>query len=222
MGLISVNVNLYHVAKAAALNADADRQNILVAIVFSVMWFESFVNYAVEELDELHSRGVAKIPRRLVSALTIFGELPERLPLATRVQVLSCLLTGNPLPPAKQPFQDFELVVKLRNGLVHMKPARVKKLDTGAWGRRDGQKLTRALRHRGLVSEPGDKLGMGWLDAMFSPDSARWAFDTAVKMATAVADMFPKGYWSRHLHEQIVDSEASRRMEKRLKPMRRP
>ena len=220
--IISLNVNLYHVAKAAVSKADADRENILVAVVFSVMWFESFVNEAVEQLDYYRSNDI-KISARLLSLLTTFAELPERLPLTTRIQVLSCLLTGKPFQSDKLPFEDFELVLKFRNGLVHMKPARSKKLESGkGFARRDGQKLTRALRHRGFISPPGDWLGMGWLDAMFNPHSARWAFETTVKMATAVADMFPHGHFRRRLHELIIDSPAYYRARKREKPVTTP
>lgn len=221
-GTFSISSNLCTVAQEAAFNANVKKRDVLVAVVFSVMWFESFVNEAVESLEVLHSNG-SPLPARLKMLAAVFADAPERMPLSRKVQLISTLLTNRRLTNACVPFQEFLLLLKLRNGLVHMRLGRITKKKTGdGFAPRDGKSLTNALRERGFLTEAGEWLGMGWRDATFNPDVGAWAFQTSIEMATVVAEMFPKGKFRRWTEERILNSPAHRRARKRAKLVPRP
>jgi hypothetical protein len=216
----SVNAKLFNVAQQAAVRADAGKNDVLVAVVFSVIWLESFVNEAVESIQWFLNNGKPPLPPRLRLLATVFAQTPDKLELPKKIQLMSLLLTGERLPTGNQPFQDFLLLVRLRNAFVHMKSGKLMKAQTGpGFVLIDGPKLTNGLRQRGLlISRKGDSIEMGWIEAVFNPSVAPWAFQTSREMAMLVAAMFPrKGRFRNYIEARIIGSPADIRASKRAK-----
>ena len=93
------------------------------------------------------------------------------------------LLLGNTFNESKQPYQDFKILVSIRNHIIHFRPedAPVKKL--------------RHLAERKITLIPPDDARYSWSLQLQSTEGVRWAINTIAKMVSGLTVMFPKGNW---------------------------
>jgi hypothetical protein len=115
---------LFNIAVDAARNISAESRQegqsaALVSVVFAVASLEAFLNEATEVAQDVQQ---VKSEPETVAAFAQLMEESERLPLETKFKLSTWLLTGKRADIGKQPYQDFSLLVGLRNALVHFKP----------------------------------------------------------------------------------------------------
>jgi hypothetical protein len=171
-----------------------------VAIAFSAIGLEAFVNEIIERLSW---PAYPDEPAELVHLRTmaVASELASRsTSLAIRVQVIYAAMTGQTFDRARQPYQDFDLLISLRNAVVHDRP---EEIEHNADGGREGPPssiVRRRLVSRGVV-DPTDESQVAhgsWM-TLTDPRVAAWALLTAVAMARALAETFRGVGWTDSL-----------------------
>ena len=117
---------LFGVAVEAALSIKAHprkggQRAALVSVVFSVVALEAFVNeiteYALATSECLQSSEPQEVA---VFAQVMADAAASRATLEARLSLANGMLSGRPLNP--EAYQDFALLIRLRNDLVHFKP----------------------------------------------------------------------------------------------------
>ena len=122
---------------------DAQRPNALTldslaAVVMAAASCEAFINELGEHIPVL-AEATARMPTALIDFATAFNRIEsERGPVTLKYLIASLTLQGRMFIAGEPPFQGFSELVRLRNGLMHLRPS-----DTGA------QKMTAALAQRG-------------------------------------------------------------------------
>jgi hypothetical protein len=120
--------------------------------------------------------------------------------LDVKVQVIAASLTGSPFEKGRQPYQDFHLLLRLRNDLVHHRPETVE----GVKVEHEGAPLTipkqlhqrvKSLVSRGIIDTPDPKVFYSLVSLLETPQVAQWAFETAARMILALADALPSESW---------------------------
>ena len=103
--------------------------------------------------------------------------------LVDKYQIAACTLSGANFAREKAPLRDFILLVRLRNELVHLKPA---------WSSDNhrGRNLAAQLAQRGLTVPMS---ALPWLNLLETPKIADWACKTSRDMMLAVLDLTPDG-----------------------------
>ena len=187
-GYIFYSSSLLQIAERAADKADDDPDQCRIAIVFAAVGLEAFVNECIDYLQEPKLNDDRALD--LMRAVAAAGDLTARnATLANKIQLLSAGLVGRVFDRGKQPYQDFELLIAIRNALLHQRMERMPGEDVP-----DVQpsKLVERVRARGLVNIPaGAQLSI--LGIASTPTVARWAVLASIAMVEAVSELFPLG-----------------------------
>jgi len=98
------------------------QRSALVSVVFSVIALQSFVNEMTEHAQNMSSIQLAEVG---VFAQMMGDAEEDRASLDFRLRLAHWILTGRMMDRGSQPYQDFALLIGLRNDLVHTKPNRL-------------------------------------------------------------------------------------------------
>lgn len=176
---------LYEIAKQAYQRVSSESENkphndALVAILFSAATLESFMSQAVftaETWSHLY-------PKIKVFAQFI-GELEGReagSSLKTKYYMAHWIICGIPFDRGKSPYQDFNLLVDLRNMLTHLKPDKL--------GTEKTRKLLSRLKSSNLIPDSlvpnydpnSPEQRAVWVHYVSTAKVAKWACNTAAAM----------------------------------------
>jgi hypothetical protein len=197
--------SLLRVAKKAHASLDdgrplkkpGDSEEGLTAIVFAAAAFEGFLN----ELGEVAS-GTGGIPgtddRRVALLAEVLGEAEESK-ASTRLKyfLVGSVLQGRPFDRGNQPWQDLELLLRLRDAVIHLEPTRFS-LKEGMFSM-TGEKLVEQLRQRGLLPAFPADVKMVFLHWLSPRSVARWAINASVRATTVVLAALPKGQFKERI-----------------------
>jgi hypothetical protein len=133
------------------------------------------------------------------------SELEERKEaLLIKFHMGLLVFSGSTWDEGTQPFQDFKLLVTVRNHIVHMKADRweSKLTPRGSEPRSLDQypKFIAAFQQRKIV---GASASGSWLELINDKRVARWACETAAKIAEAFVESVPDGYYKQSLKEHV-------------------
>lgn len=179
---------LFHISRKACERACTNRADTLVAIVFAAAGLESFVNEVLERLHFPPEEGIGALDnaRAVAAAADLYGKSAS---LPQKVQLLSVALTGRTFNLGTQPYQDFDLLVALRNALVHQRPERIPDEESPEL---KPSKLVQRLISRGVVPRRSrSAVAEPMLGPVTEPAVARWAFDSGLQMVHALSEMLP-------------------------------
>jgi hypothetical protein len=187
---------LFHIAKTASDRARDNAADAVVAIVFSVLAVESFLNEVLERLrfDPDKDKPDMDRARTVSEAADLFD---KNASMALKIQILSASLSGCTMDRGAQPYQDFDLLVAVRNALVHYRPEVLSE---------DGEQerlrsLRGRLREKKLVPpDSPDAPPRPVFADMASPPVAEWGLDAALAMIRAVARLMPTPVGERALN----------------------
>src|SRR5271169_5108838 len=100
-------------------SADAVTYDSLTAIVFSAAALEGFMN----ELPIMAGELTIRQPESTLAALhSLLEELEEsRASVASKLCFARWVLSGSTFSKGEQPFQDFKLLIDVRNALLHLR-----------------------------------------------------------------------------------------------------
>ncbi len=174
-----------------APDARVRNEGAITAVVFSAVALEAFIN----ELPEFAMAvPVAKPP--VVEAFAALAGEVERSHGSIELKFLlaSALLAGRAYDRGTQPYQDFKLLVDLRNELVHYKPRDKVQLrsgdDAGSAFAVVPRNLVRRLASRKLIDAAMVERA-SFLGLLGTPVVAAWACNAAVAMVRSVVAMLP-------------------------------
>jgi hypothetical protein len=172
-----------------AANLDASAVDAVAAVILAAAASEGFI----KELSEL-----CAVPRayQLAAPLGEFGrKLQEmegtRSPTPEKYKAATAILSGKAFDNGGHLSQDFRLLFKVRDALIH-----IKAIDQA--GPLEGDMTTftmpdfvKEFQRRGLAKASTKDIGAGWLDALETDRMASWACETALNMMLAVLGLIP-------------------------------
>jgi hypothetical protein len=173
-------------AQKAAPGPNTLSSDTLNAIVMSAASTEAFVNEFAETAALLYSTFFPHaIPPVITTCVQVLQDLEDsRVAVTTKYLVASQVLAGTAFDAGSAPFQDFKLLIDLRNAIMHMKP-------TLGGDRHAGQRIADVLGQRGLAVSNTGTGSLGWLDRLMTPAVAQWAHNAALEMIRRTLDLVP-------------------------------
>lgn len=185
MGLVGFSYNsrtLFRLAKEALSrinSGDSDtspgQHDALAAIVFSTAALEA----AVEELSltariAARAQGMPPYLHTLAAALELAEE--GRASVRVKYNLAKLITTGVTFDRSSQPYQDFSDLVKLRDSVVHLKPAPVSEAQS---------KLEERLRAKGICAQRQSRELADWVRCVSTRAVAKWACGVPRRVADA-------------------------------------
>ena len=188
--------HLFSIAKEAVnrlANAPSDRDSAhpdaLVAILFAAASLEAFAN----EVGYLAREQLQTNPE-----IKTLGQVLEELEASASIQLKYLLLRGilarALYDKGARPYQDFALLIALRNELVHRKAERYEVDESDA--PLTANQLLARLRSKNITAEPRGKKPQVWglLLAIETRAVANWAVDTVAAMMKDIASAAPQEF----------------------------
>lgn len=169
----------------SALVSDKETPEALTAVLFSVVALESFINELVDLASGIGDDEDPPEPRFL--ALADVMEEIDHASLASKFLMAKWFLSGKSYDKSKAPYQDFAALIKVRNGLVHLKAEQYWPGESGLLVSSMGEAVLRSLESRRLI-EPSPPANPGWLNRISTPAVARWACNTTAAMVHSILD----------------------------------
>ena len=108
-------------ARRAARSLERAGEECQVPVILAAVAVEAFLNDVNGELEISIRSPVQSDRLRLVASLMHLAQ-EERTSTRFRIQLSYALATGRPLDLGAKPYQDYDLLVRLRNALVHAGP----------------------------------------------------------------------------------------------------
>jgi hypothetical protein len=201
--------SLFAIARTACERSAENNQDAVVAIVFAALAIEAFLADMIEMAEVQIYMGSTSQP------LKNFANLLDELErshgqLALKVQIAALSLSSETFDKGRPPFQDFSLLIALRNQLVHIKPDVVEH-SPESWVRpeRRVSDLLQGLRQRSLISKNLDDSRVTWTVLVSTPNVANWAYSTARQMAQEIVDKIPEPNFKSQMKIalQLIDGE---------------
>lgn len=192
---IYISLGLQPVMVRAELAIDRRRLGDLGgvdAVIYSAMAVEAFPNDFAHMASIFPLDNTGKEVIEIVAAAQILAELEEqRAQPKTKYQVLYYILAKTYFPKDNVIWADCELLMKLRNELVHPKPENIG-LGEGAVRESRVRKLVHQLRQRNLIARPQGSEPHDWSFILEDDDHvAVWAVKTAKSIIQFVASKAP-------------------------------
>jgi hypothetical protein len=177
----------------------------LVSIVFSVLTLEAFMN----ELAEFALTSDMEQPP-VIDVLAEFLKDSEEsnASLETKFTVGSWILTGKRFERGKQPFQDFALLVRLRNDIVHFKAN--DRFEEGVpVGKRHANLISKFRDKNILAEDTREDILSSWSHLIQTKAAAEWSCKTAARMVMDFYKKLPSGDFRDSIvpYEEDYDAE---------------
>jgi hypothetical protein len=194
----------------------AERQHgqwdALVAIVFSAMTLEAFIN----EFGDLAASPLASSPENPASinmAGTALKELAKsRAPVQLKYLWAKWILSGQQYDKGIQPYQDFKILIDVRNEIVHIKRLDLYEVTPAGTNPLIQPPFIESLDGRGILADvSGVTPEASWMERLQCLVSARWAFDTTANMIDSLIAATPDSpfrmFWRGHQRKHYDLSE---------------
>ena len=198
---------LFSIAKQAAGNSKSDRDAAIISIMFSVLALEAFIN----ESGALARMVPTKNRQKIIEGYSsVMGELEERKEsLFVKYHMALLLFSGATWDEGSQPFQDFKLLVSLRNAIAHTKAdkweTKVSELKPDPERALEQYpKLIKQLHNKKLIKLPSSSTS--WLEVLSRPEVADWACLTAEVITKEFLKIIPDGYYKNELSEYVFQA----------------
>jgi hypothetical protein len=181
-GYISSSGALFATAKRAYNRAAHESNhptekldNALTSVLLACAALEGYINESFAIIRE--GPGMKTCPECARAFADILQEI-ETSRGSTRLKYLMGLavLTGKTFPKGEHPYQDFDLLFSIRDELMHHKLEKFTE---------EPHKLVARLRAKRLCKGDGS-VKQSWHGLVFTPDTARWACNTAADMMNTV------------------------------------
>ena len=204
--------SLFNVALASANGItagenDGFQQAALVSLVFAVVSLEAFFNETVELanmvlISERAALAGGVVPSSLEpDVVSVFVDLmtdadKARASLESKFILASWLLTGKSLDRGAPPYQDFALLLRVRNQLVHFKPNEftTPKVTPEVMSSSRNPVIEQLRSRHVLATNIGGP--SGWTAWIETKAMAKWSCDVASRMVVDLVSKTPvEGQW---------------------------
>lgn len=176
--------DLFATAKDACERASQSSQanslvkDALVSIAFSAMTLEAYLSQAVFVSEKWRDRDP-----KIEAFIQVIGEMDDRdigASMKAKYFMAYTIVGDKPMDRGAEPFQGFDLLVDLRNHLIHLKP------DTQSSSR--SQKLLARFSDRKLIAEIDESNRGSWVMYVSNPKVAKWACNVASSMIQGLSN----------------------------------
>jgi hypothetical protein len=217
VGIVSGAPRLFVLARDAAFieSSSGQRPQLalgLTAVVFAAASLEALVNEVTDLAQlELQAGGGDNLLQAFVDAASEAEE--SRVPVSLKFIISSIVLTGRSYSRGEQPFQDFALLMNLRNAIMHLRPtsfSKVREDDAHLDVQLDANSVLAQLEARRLIKLPSINATTDLLSQASGPKVAQWAVNAAADMAQSFLSMFPEPFRDEIL---IDHNEVFRRLD---------
>ena len=184
--LFSLAAQAHERSLKAHKEGKAYQGDAIAAVILAVASLEGFIN----DLVSLHSILGRPLSLAIISE---HWEVFEGLSIQAKYLLLGSLLK-RPFQKGAQPYQDFQLLIQLRNLLVHLKPGEVLREGDRLQWREPG--ILKKLVARKLISDAVLNIThhqtTSWYVEMSNVKVAAWACNTTVAVVSHVRDGLPQ------------------------------
>src|SRR6266496_689288 len=166
----------------------AHHSSVTGALMHSVASLEALVNEILTDAAEGKPTAVQGLTPGQLGEVRKLAALPQtdRLSILEKYDAVHVILTGTPLDKGKEPYQSVQLLIKLRNALVHFFPESVPSDSTREAD--EIHRLEKSLRKQ-FPENRRTSPGNPWYpDKCLGAGCAQWAVDTS----RAFADTFSR------------------------------
>ena len=174
----------------------------LESVMFSVAALEGFVNEATELATYPVPPGSGETPSAVVSFAAILKEADEsKAQLGLKFQLARLALIGETYDTSQLPYQDFALLIRLRNSLTHYRNQETFSLDQENILTVSPPKILDQLQAKNITAVfDGEKEVKGrvlttWINRITTVAVARWSCQTASAMVYSILDGLPDCYF---------------------------
>lgn len=205
--------------KGGAHDRETGRQKALISVVFSVATLEAFINELAGMADAMWKDQALFMGRpredesRLLQALSAALLEAEQEQASTKLKYLLAhwILAGKPFNRGTFPFQDFVLLLALRNHVLHL---RLESWEYDEEGKLlTEERLQARLRSKNIqaILETPTTVPVSWAIAFETHAAARWACNTTIGMVKSISNLVPEGVfkdsvvktYARILYEEV-------------------
>ncbi len=192
---------LYGRAKAAyertRIAAESDRQSgqmdALEALVFSVIALEGFINESVELATQPLPPGTQPNPQSVADFATLLTEVERgRGSVQLKFMLARQAFANQTYDPSIMPYQDFGLLIDVRNALVHYRSRESFVQDETGIMTFNPAAILERLRSRNILSVDEPDSIAPWILRVATVAAARWACGVASGMVYSVLDVVPE------------------------------
>jgi hypothetical protein len=178
----------------------------LTAVLFAALAAEAFLNELADLAEQFGRAGIGDPPAVKAFAAAIGEAEKSRASPRLKLQVAAFFLAGAPLDRGAQPYQDFDLLLTIRDFVVHHKPVHFTWRDGVA--HTDHAGLFRELRARNLVEERDPQMAASLLGDVSRPAVAAWAIGAGARVVQELVARIPGGALSEFAKATYKDISA--------------
>jgi hypothetical protein len=122
----------------------------------------------------------------------ILGQFDDsRENLVARIQVAKSLLSGQRYNPGAELFQDVNMLLKVRNALVHPRPQKIHGSPNSKDFGTQYPNFINHLQNKGLIASVKDGPAQSWYSLIETPKIAKWAYETSCSIIEDLINSFP-------------------------------
>lgn len=201
-GISCYSGSLFKFARDEYHRSIADDVESEAVIIFSALAVEAFLNDLVG-LAQFHVKDDA--PETLKAFAAIMPDLDEqRVQIRARFLTAAYILSGKSPDKGSKLIQNLELLIRLRNELVHTKPEPIPDLDNSQ-KINTPHKLIKPLMDQGVIQLNPPLSPAFWRRWISCPDVAAWSFNVAVCACKHLVALLPAGWFKQHMESFAKD-----------------
>jgi hypothetical protein len=183
----------------ASTDRDVWERDPLTAIVFSAATLEAFINEAAMLAAQRPNPHFSPTPP---PSVRIFADLLDEVErsrgsIQLKFLLAKSIFTGESYNKGTQPYQDFDLLIRLRNELVHLRPKENFEFNPESGMSVKPAPIIEKLRSRNILAEHLPNASLILL--VSTRASARWACNTAAAMIQSVLEFIPESEFKSFL-----------------------
>jgi hypothetical protein len=204
----------YDAFKRSALEGSPQQpgqsRDALISVVFAVAASESFMAELALMAQTVSAQAHPGVPEE-PSQITTFADLHEELEkskasLNAKYLTAYHLLSGRAVDKGATPYQDFALLVELRNALIHPKLDEMGLNDAKDSIVMKYPSIVAKLSSRNLMSpSPPPETAAKWIDLVSTSAVAEWAVKTAAGIIMWIVNALPESKLRHTMHFQYAD-----------------
>ena len=196
--------SLFGIAKKAAKSKAKKSDNSIVAIMFSASAMEAFINESAGLARMIPTSDRQKIVEGYAAVMAELEDRKESLLVKYHMALL--VFSGATWNEGDQVFQDFKLLVTIRNAIVHMKtdkwetPVSMLKPDPER-AIEQHPKFIKTLVQKKIIDPPIKS--QSWLELLKDQRVAQWACLVSSRITTDFVKSVPDGKFKTSLLGQV-------------------
>src|SRR5947209_15630431 len=176
---------------ASAGDREPRQQDALTSVVLAAASLEGFINEALE-VAEFPEGDEPSATKMIAAWIGVMVELEAaRASLQSKYLMTKWIFSSEPFNKGGQPYQDFDLLLDLRNSIMHLKAVdRFRQID-GVSERVKPLSIIERLRSRNILGESIAVPPLTFIDLICTRAVARWACTSAISMVTTIIEVAP-------------------------------